>query len=391
MKICHEKVPGSTEPRRDSGHGVSRREILRALGVGAAAIPAMGELFAQAANSKVNKLTAIGGAIDVHHHHQPPGLGGRGGTGGRGGAGAGGAGGGPAAAANAGGGRGGRTQWTPEYSIEQMDKFGIATSILSMTQMGDILYDGTEKGRSAVRTGNEYGAKMMHDYPTRFGLFASVPLPDIDGCLKEIEYAYDSLKCDGIGIYTNDNGNRWPGDPYYEPMYHELNRRKAIVFIHPLAPRCCTNLPYGVPFNMNEFDFDVTRCVTSLLANGVLHRYPEVRFIVPHSGGTLPVLAGRIQNRYPNDAKHAEYIPNGVWPELQKLYYEVAHGTYPMQLAALTKFVQPSQLLFGTDFSPEPIETTVDNLPTSGLSPTTLQAMERGNAEKLLPRFKVKA
>jgi predicted TIM-barrel fold metal-dependent hydrolase len=344
-----------------SSNGLDRRGLLKAL----AAAGAVGA-FAQA--PKVNKLTAKGGAIDVHHHHQPPGLGGGGGGRGKGKGGPG---------------------WTPALSLEQMDKFGIATSILSMTQMGDILYDGTEKGRAAVRTGNEYGAKLMQDNPKRFGLFASVPLPDLEGCLKEIEYAYDTLKCDGIGIYTNDNGNRWPGDSYYEPMYQELNRRKAIVFIHPLAPKCCTNLNDGVPFNMNEFDFDVTRCVTSLLANGVLHRYPDVRFIVPHSGGTLPVLAGRIKNRFPNDAKHAEYIPNGVWPELQKLHYECAHGTYPMQLAALTKFVPTSQLLFGTDFSPEPIETTVNELPTSGFSQDVLQAMERGNAEKLLPRFKV--
>ena len=207
--------------------------------------------------------------------------------------------------------------------------------------------------------------------------------------MKEIEYAYDTLKCDGIGIYSNDNGNRWPGDPYYEPMYQELSRRKAIVFIHPLAPKCCANLNDSVPFSMNEFDFDVTRCVSSLLVNGVLHRYPEIRFIVPHSGGTVPVLAGRIQDRYPNDPKHKEYIPNGIWPELQKLYYEVAHGTYPAQLAALTKFVKWSQILFGTDFSPEAIETTVDQLPTAGFSQQELQDLERGNAERLLPRFKV--
>jgi len=357
--------------------GLTRRDLLRAgAGVAAATAPALG-LFAQATGAKVNKLTARGGAIDVHHHHQPPGLGG----GGRGGGGA--------AKAGAAKGGGGRGAWTPDFSLEQMDKFGIASAILSMTQMGDILYDGTEKGRAAVRTGNEYGAKLIQQYPKRFGLFASVPLPDVEGCLKEIEYAYDTLKCDGIGIYTNDNGNRWPGDPYYEPMYQELNRRKAIVFMHPLAPKCCTNLNYGAPFNMNEFDFDVTRCVTSLLINGVLHRYPEVRFIVPHSGGTLPMLAGRIQNRFPNDAKHKEYIPNGVLPELQRLFYEVAHGTYPWQLGALTNLVKPSQLLFGTDFSPEPIETTVDNIPTSGLSAEVLQALERGNAERLLPRFKV--
>ena len=352
-----------------TSNGLDRRGLLKALAAAGAVGAFSQTAFAQA--PKVNKLTAKGGAIDVHHHHQPPGLAGGGGGGAKG----------------KGKGKGG-PGWTPALSLEQMDKFGIATSILSMTQMGDILYDGTEKGRAAVRTGNEYGAKMMQENPKRFGLFASVPLPDIEGCLKEIEYAYDTLKCDGIGIYSNDNGNRWPGDPYYEPMYQELNRRKAIVFIHPLAPKCCANLNDSVPFSMNEFDFDVTRCISSLLVNGVLHRYPDVRFIVPHSGGTVPILAGRIKDRFPNDAKHAEYIPDGVWPALQKLHYECAHGTYPMQLAALTKFVPASQLLFGTDFSPEPIETTVNELPTSGLSREVLQAMERGNAEKLFPRFK---
>jgi 6-methylsalicylate decarboxylase len=345
----------------------TRRDLLRTVAATGATALAM-RLPAQPGSGSVNKLTAKGGAIDVHHHHQPPGLGGRGGGGGRG--------------------RGGPV-WTPELSLEQMDKFGIATAILSLTQMGDLLYDGTEKGRAAIRAGNEYGAKLMQQYPKRFGLFASVPLPDIDGCMKEIEYAYDTLKCDGIGIYSNDNGNRWPGDAYYEPMYQELNRRKAILFIHPLAPKCCANLNDSVPFSMNEFDFDVTRCISSLLVNGVLHRYPDIRFIVPHSGGTVPVLSGRIQDRYPNDAKRKEYIPNGVWPELQKLYYEVAHGTYPAQLAALTKFVKWSQILFGTDFSPEAIETTVDQLPTAGFSQQELQDLERGNAERLLPRFKV--
>lgn len=339
--------------------GVSRRELLTCLTAAGAWATLNGSgLLAQQA--RVNKLTARGGAIDVHHHHQPPAL------------------------AAGGGGR-----WSPALSIEQMDKFGIATALLSMTQMGDILYNGTEKGRAAVRIGNEYAAKMMQDYPRRFGLLAGLPLPDLDGCLQEISYAYDTLKCDGIGIYSNDNGDRWPGDPYYEPMWQELNRRKAIVFLHPLAPKCCRNLNYGAAVNMNEFDFDVTRAVTSLLVNGVLHRFPDVRFIVTHSGGTLPVLASRMQDRYPSDPKRAEYIPNGVLAELRKLYYECAHATFPMPLAALTKLVGPTQLLFGTDFSAEAIETTVNQLPTSGLSQETLQAMERGNAERLFPRFKV--
>ena len=137
-----------------------------------------------------------------------------------------------------------------------------------------------------MRIGNEYGAKVMSDHPKRFGLFAGVPLPDLDGVMKEIEYGLDKLKADGIGIYTNDNHNRWPGDPYYDPMWQELNRRKAIVYMHPMAPQCCRDLNDSVNPAMNEFDFDITRACTSILANGVLHRYPEVRIIIPHSGGT---------------------------------------------------------------------------------------------------------
>jgi len=269
-----------------------------------------------------------------------------------------------------------------------MDKFDIAVAILSMTQMGDILYDGTEKGNAAVRTGNEYGAKIMAEHPKRFGLFAGVPLPDIDAVMKELEYGLDQLKADGIGIYTNDNHDRWPGDPYYDPMWQELNRRKAILYLHPLAPQCCRNLNDSVPTAMNEFDFDITRACTSILANGVLHKYPDVRIIIPHSGGTMPVLAGRIKDRYPSDAKHTEYIPNGVWAELKKFYFDIAHASYAMPLAALLKFAPESNILFGTDFSPEPIESTVNELPTSGLSPSLMRAIERGNAERLFPRFK---
>lgn len=341
--------------------GSARRDFLKTVaGAGAGLAFAGNELRGQF----VNKSTAKGGRIDVHHHHVPPEL-----------------------RAPAGRGRG--PQWTPELSLEQMDKFDISVAVLSMTQMGDLLYDGTEKGRHNVRLGNDYGAKLMADHPKRFGLFSAVPLPDLDASLKEVEYGLDTLKADGIGIYTNDNQSRWPGDPYFDPMWQELNRRKAIVYIHPLAPKCCNNLNDSVPTAMNEFDFDVTRACTSLLAGGVLHKYQEIRFIIPHSGGTMPVLAGRIKDRYPSDPEHAEYVPNGVIPELQKFYFDIAHASFPMPLAALLKLAKPDHILFGTDFSPEPIESTVNELPKSGLSAAQMRAIERENAEKLLPRFKV--
>jgi predicted TIM-barrel fold metal-dependent hydrolase len=268
-----------------------------------------------------------------------------------------------------------------------MDEFGIGVAILSMTQNGELLYNGTEKGRAAVRAGNEYGAGLMQQYPKRFGLMGSIPMPDIEGSLREVEYAYDTLKVDAIGIYTNDNHGRWPGDPYFEPLWQELNRRNAIVYMHPLAPLCCSDLKYGAAASMVEYDFDVTRGVVSLVMNGVMFRYPNIRFITVHSGGTVPMLAGRMNDRIPRGAE--QYLPNGLYAELRKWYYDIAHASFPWPYAAMKAFMPESQILFGTDYSPEPIESTVDPLPSLNLPRAFEQMMLRGNAERLFPRFKV--
>ena len=173
----------SFERMISSGRRPGRREFLKAAAAAGAAL-AIGrhELRAQL----VNKSTAKGGRIDVHHHHAPPEL-------------------------RTGAGRGRGPQWTPELSLEQMDKFDIAVAVLSMTQMGDLLYDGTEKGRRNVRLGNDYGAKLMADHPQRFGLFSAVPLPDLDASLKEVEYGLDTLKAsESIPTTTRTAG---PGIP----------------------------------------------------------------------------------------------------------------------------------------------------------------------------------
>jgi predicted TIM-barrel fold metal-dependent hydrolase len=323
---------------------------------------------------------AVGGIAAGPRGAQPAGAaaaaarGGRGTADGRGGA---------NGTAQAGGGRG---AWTPQRSIEQMDKFGIGVSLLSLTQVGNVIYDNTEKGRAACRLVNEYGAKCMADYPKRFGMFASIPFPDVEGSLKEIAYAYDTLKADGISIYTNDNQGKWPGDPAHEPIWQELNRRNTILYMHPWVPACCANLNYGAGSFMNEIDFETSRAVISFITGGVLFKYPNLKLILAHSGGTLPVLAGRMKDRYPADKN--QYIPNGLWAEFRKLYYDCAHATYKFPWAALTALVPPTQFLFGTDYSPEPIESTMDNIPDLRLSKDVLDMLERKNAEKLFPRFK---
>jgi predicted TIM-barrel fold metal-dependent hydrolase len=334
-------------------NSASRREFLQGVASAGAGV------LAVAAGLSAQNNRSRRGRVDVHHHHRPAEFG----------------------AGN------GSTPWTPAQSLEQMDKFGIDTALVSLTQQADRVYDGTEKGRAFARMVNEYGAKMVRDYPGRFGLLASLPLPDPQGSLREIEYAFDTLHADGIGVYTSV-GDKYLGDPAFAPVFDELNRRKAVVFIHPVPPKCCHNLVPGISDFATELDFDTTRTVTSLLAGGTLSRCREVRFIIAHSGGTLPVLAGRIKDRYPKDKQYMDRVPNGVEYELKRLYFEVAHAAFPMPIAALTKFVPPSQILFGTDYPAEPIESTVNELPKSELSPETRYAIDRGNAERLFPRLK---
>lgn len=277
----------------------------------------------------------------------------------------------------------GRT-WSPEIALEQMDKYGIATAITSVSAGAPRLYDGTEKSNTFARETNDFGAKMVQNHPRRFGLFVALPLGDLNASLKEIEYGYDTLKADGVHIYSSIN-DKWPGDPIYMPVYEELNRRRSVVFLHPTGPQCC-KLPPGIGAPVTEFDFDMTRAATSLLWNGVLTKFPDIRFIIVHSGGTLPVLAGRIQDRVPRD--RADLYPTGALEKLRKLYYEVAHATFPWAMAALMKFTTTSQIMFGTDYPQEPIESTTRQIPGLALQPDVMHAIDRGNAERLFPRWK---
>jgi predicted TIM-barrel fold metal-dependent hydrolase len=275
--------------------------------------------------------------------------------------------------------------WSPAKNIEHMDQNGIATGIASLGNPS-VWSPDIEEGRSLARSSNEYMAQMTRDYPGRFGSFAAIPLPDQDGSLREIEYAFDTLKADGIGLLTS-YGDKYPGDAAFAPVFAELNRRKAVVFIHPSVANCCRRVLPGITDTAVEYPFDEVRCIMSLLFGGTFSKFPDIQFIFTHAGGPLPVLAERLEQQM----RHPEFVarlPHGLPYELKKLHYEVANSTVSAPaMAALMALVPTSQILFGTDFPYVPMEKTVGGLAERGYAADLTAAINRNNAEKLFPRF----
>jgi len=275
--------------------------------------------------------------------------------------------------------------WTPARAVEELDKNGIATAMTSLGLPG-VWFGGAKAARSLARACNEYAAQMARDYPRRFGLFAALPLPDREGSLREITYAFDVLKADGVGLVSSYD-NEWPGDATFTPVFEELNRRKAVVFIHPAVPGCCGHLMPGIPASTIEFLFDTSRAITSLLVNGTFSRFPDIRFIFCHAGGTMPMLAARTNAFVQRHQEIADRVPNGVPYELKKLYYDVANSTNPSSMAALMNLVPASQMLFGSDFPYVPAAVTANGVDHFGFSASNLQAVNRENAMRLFPRL----
>lgn len=280
----------------------------------------------------------------------------------------------------------GRTPpWSPAMSIEEMDKNQTATAIVSLVQPG-VTIGTVEQARALARECNEYGARMVKDYPGRFGFFAVIPLTDTEGSLREAAYAMDTLKADGIQLFTSF-GDKYLGDKSFEPVYEELNRRNAIVYTHPTQPKCCTGLVPGVTVSTIEYATDSSRTIASVVFSGTAAKYPNIRWIWSHGGGTMPFLIGRY-DRLAGDSKEP-FLANGVRPQLQKFYYELAQANHPGALDAVTEIIPITQLLFGTDY---PIWRTAESVGGvtnyKEFNDAQRLAVNRGNAERLFPKLK---
>ena len=278
--------------------------------------------------------------------------------------------------------------WTPEVTLAEMDKGGVKTAVLSLASIRDGFWGlDPQAATKMVRICQDYAAKLMSDHPGRFGLLAPLNMLDVDLCLKEAEYALDQLHADGIGVQSSYN-NRYPGDPYYKPLWEELNRRKAVVYFHGPVPGCCGGLKVGPGVNpaVEEVTFDMTRAAVSLLANGCLARYRDIKWFFSYGGGTVPMLASRINAFFKNAKDIHEIAPNGVFAELARLHYDTVNVTDAPSWAALTKLVKPTQIGYGTDF-PYFANDQLDNIDKRGLSAHDKALILSGNAKRLMPRL----
>jgi predicted TIM-barrel fold metal-dependent hydrolase len=278
-------------------------------------------------------------------------------------------------------------EWSVSRSLDEMDKGGIAAAIVSLVQPG-IWFGNAEEARRLARACNDEGAGLVSDHPDRFGVWGAIPLPDTEGSLREIEHALDTLKLDGIGLFTNYEG-KYLGDPAFAPIYEELDRRRSVVFVHPISAAGSQGLVPGLGEGTIEWPTDTTRTIASLVFSGTSQRFPGIRWIFSHGGGTLPYLVGRFieQGKRQKDPP----LPGGPLPELQKFHYELAQGHTPGQLAALMKMVPTSQLLYGTDF---PLRTAAEvnrGIAVQGFTANDLAAIEHDNARKLVPRLASRA
>jgi predicted TIM-barrel fold metal-dependent hydrolase len=281
----------------------------------------------------------------------------------------------------------GLKNWTASISLEDMDKNGVATAILSLPHRAAQWRGDRMRARAIARQWNEFMTRQASAHPGRFGVFAAVPVLDIEGSLIEAEYALDSLKADGINLMTNI-GDKWLGDPHYFPLFEELNRRKAVVYTHPISPDCMQNaMMPDIDDSMIEFTTDTSRAIAKLLFSGGAHRFRNIRFIFSHAGGTMPFILERFTRHGLTDKEAAAQVPDGVLAYLERFYYDTAQAAHTHAMSSIMTFIATTQLLFGTDFPFRNTEDHVYGLKACGFSAAALFAIESGNARRLMPRW----
>ncbi len=272
-----------------------------------------------------------------------------------------------------------------EEQLGSMDRWHIHAAITSLTPR--VVLKNLNRLAAVARDCNEFQAERVQAHATRFGAFALLPLPDVDGALEEITYALDVLRLDGIGLFSSVV-DRYLGDPEFDAVFDELDRRKAVVFIHPTHCEAPLPMRLQAPPFVVEYVFDTTRAMVNLIYTGTLKRCPNIRFIVAHGGGTLPFLAQRIAMM---EGHRGAKNVTAVLPTLQSLYYEIASTTSRYALRSLQELVHPTHILWGSDLPfvyGDRLRDEVEHWEHyADFDNAARAAIEAGNAQQLFPRL----
>jgi aminocarboxymuconate-semialdehyde decarboxylase len=279
--------------------------------------------------------------------------------------------------------------WSKAMMLSYMDDAGINVAVTSISTPGVHMGDDAA-ARSLARRVNEIGAGLMQERPDRFGGFAALPLPDVDGALRELEYGFDTLKLDGVVLFSNARGI-YLGDARFRPLFDELERRKAVVFVHPTASPDPSAHGLGLPDSLIDFTADTTRAVAQLHYGNTFARTPNVKYIFSHAGGTIPYLATRFGIV---DAMNviAGAEERGTAAEtLRRLYWDTALSWKPPILHMLRTEIGLGQVLFGSDFPYLRRDLAVacrgEVEASAELTRDEARAVLSGNALRLFPRL----
>lgn len=281
--------------------------------------------------------------------------------------------------------------WDIGGALEAMETLQVATSILSVSTPGVHLGEDTPArdpvARAKAREVNEFAAEVVRTEPERFGFFATLTLPDVDGALEEAAYALDHLGADGVVLLANVHG-RYLGDDAFDPLFDELNRRKSTVFVHP-ADLAAPPVP-GLPAFVADFLLDTTRAAINLARSGTLARCPDLAIILSHGGGFLPYASYRAAAFA--SPPHPEGPPDlaGGLTNLRSFYFDVALSSSPAALPSLLAFADPTKVLYGSDFPYAPVSAGsafAAMLDGYEVDDPLRRQIDRGNAEALFPRL----
>lgn len=288
-----------------------------------------------------------------------------------------------------------RKNASPQEAIDAMETLGIEAAIVNPLSVAGVHHGDDANARYLCASVTEALAKFAGAAPDKLGFFAPLPYPDIDGSLRHMEHALDTLGADGLILLSSQNGI-YVGDKRMEPLLAEMNRRKAVVLVHPARPDFVDTLTTKIWNAIIEYTFETTRVATYLIYNEFMKRYPDIKWILAHAGGCLPYVSFRLILMEEQDIAKPEFakrVPEGARHWVDRFYFDTAISGSAPAMAALMEVAKPGHILYGSDWpylDRHTIELQHDCLASwKGFDEPTRSAIYRGSAAALFPRFRM--